>query len=202
LQKTQKPFTLTLIITTGASIDAINDVIPENDPLSVYRYNSTFVSFARSAIAADNVDPCSNENLEGLEFLCQALQENDLIATLNNVTYPVDVCHSPDDELVHFENAPDFDANPFVSYVAASGSHNDAGGSCILTAMLFGVGVDFVTFEPPALHSEGGCVGQSPAPTFMPSSAMPTSSAMPLLSMGALDYSFLLPIVLFLSCLR
>jgi hypothetical protein len=77
----------------------------------------------------------------------------------------VDVCHSPDDELVAYENVPDFTVNPtFVSYVPSTGSHNDAAVDCILGSLLYATSSGFQAIMPPVAHFPGGCASATPAP--------------------------------------
>lgn len=163
------------LITAGASEADINAQIPAEDPLSLM--DPALISFVRAAIASNNFDPCAGDDLAvaGADRLCQALQDNDLIALLATVEYPVDVCHSPDDELVAYENVPDFTVNPdYVSYVPATGSHNDAGTQCILTSLLYATSGDFQAIVPPVAHFPGGCASAAatPAPSFGPGPTM------------------------------
>jgi hypothetical protein len=170
------------LITAGASAADINAQIPANDPLSIM--DPAMLSFARTAISSNNFDPCAGDNLAaaGADRLCQALQDNDLIALLATVEYPVDVCHSPDDELVAYENVPDFTVNPeFVTYVPATGSHNDAGTQCILRGLLYATSGDFQAIVPPVAHFPGGCASSSPS--LVPSQS-PSKSSNPSSSLG------------------
>jgi hypothetical protein len=169
------------LVTASTPEDDINAQIPTDDPLSLF--DPALISFVRTGIAANNFDVCAaGDNLEaaGVGLLCQALEDNDLIALLASVEYPVDVCHSPDDELVAHENVPDFTVNPtFVSYVAATGSHNEAGAQCILTSLLYATSSDFSAITPPAAHFPGGCASATPsfAPTNAAATPAPTSGA-------------------------
>ena len=44
---------------------------------------------------------------ESVEKLCQSVKNNDLSDILmNQIDYPVVICHSPDDELIYFDNVP------------------------------------------------------------------------------------------------
>jgi hypothetical protein len=153
------------LITAGTLEADINAQIPTDDPLSLMA--PYMISFARTAIADNNFDPCAGDNLAAVNMdrVCQALQENDLIALLATVEYPVDVCHSPDDELVAYENVPDFTVNPtFVSYVPSTGSHNDAAVDCILGSLLYATSSGFQAIMPPVAHFPGGCASATPAP--------------------------------------
>jgi len=67
-------------------------------------WNSTLVTFFRDAIANNVTNPC-DESYSGYEVgvndeFCAALAQNDLIEVLENVQYPVELCHSVDDEVV------------------------------------------------------------------------------------------------------
>ena len=144
------------LLNASASENGVNQEIPTSDILSIF--DARLVDFARNAIAEGNFEPCSNTTvLSQFEFLCEALKENDLTKTLENVVYPVDVCQSPDDDLVVYENVPNFTANPLLSYIPASGTHNDAAIQCLLVALLVAVGEEFHAYAPPNTQSNGGC---------------------------------------------
>jgi hypothetical protein len=146
------------LITAGTLEADINAQIPTDDPLSLM--DPDMISFARTAIADNNFDPCAGDNLAAVNMdrACQALQDNDLIALLATVEYPVDVCHSPDDELVAYENVPDFTVNPtFVSYVPSTGSHNNAAAECMFGSLRYATSSGFQAIMPPVAHFPGGC---------------------------------------------
>ena len=153
----------------GDSEDTIRMAISETDPLSIY--NADFVSFARRAINEQNFDPCSSDTLdaEPVNFLCEALKDNDLTEILMNAIYPITICHSPADELISFDNVPDVSQNSFLSYVPATGSHDEAEEYCILTGAVFSFSGVFQTYIPPPAHFVDGCPSPTDAPSRIPS---------------------------------
>lgn len=61
--------------------------------------------FFVDALESQDEDPCNKETLpENVEGNCAALIANDLEEVLNDVDYPIDLCHSKEDELVVYEN--------------------------------------------------------------------------------------------------
>jgi pimeloyl-ACP methyl ester carboxylesterase len=129
-----------------------------------------FLQTFRQAIADGNRDPCQTlDNLEDrkLHFLCQAFLENDLIEMLEaQVDFPVEVCHSPDDDVVPYANVPDFSSNPNLGLVpGVTGSHLEAGEYCILLSLNFAATSGMLQSFPVTPLEEGSC----PIPTLQPS---------------------------------
>ena len=81
------------------------------------------------------------------------MAQNDLIETLENAEYPIDLCHSKIDELVPYANVPDVNANTFA-YTAA-------GNYCVGQ-----VGIGFIVTYDASLyvikekHEDGGGTSQ------------------------------------------
>jgi len=83
----------------------VNSKLANYEPSQIdYLWNITLVTFLRDAIANNVTNPC-DESYSRYEVgvndeFCAALAQNDLIEVLENVQYPVQLCHSADDELV------------------------------------------------------------------------------------------------------
>jgi hypothetical protein len=123
--------------------------------------NSTIVSFFTDALANNVTDPCSESYSEyevGItDKICQALLDNSLIDDLYNVQYPVQVCHSVDDELVTYNNVPDVTRNDYLSVVPVTGDHGTAGATCITADIFSFASPAFTTYETPSKHEVDGC---------------------------------------------
>jgi hypothetical protein len=148
-----------------------------------------FLQIFRQAVADGTRDPCRTlDNLVdlNLNFLCQALLENDLIELLEvQVDFPVAVCQSPDDDLVTFANVPNFSSNPNLELVpGVMGNHLQAGEYCILWSLSFAATSPVLQSFPITPLEEESCPTGTPTgsvqPSAMPStvqpSAMPSSS--------------------------
>jgi hypothetical protein len=147
------------LITNSSSDQAIQAVIPIDDPLSVY--SSEFTAMVREAIVDGDTDPCNNADrvVEGInDKLCDALKENDLTVLLETTPFPVRLCHSREDEIVDFANLPDFDANVLLEFLEASSTHREAANPCVLQAILFMLGSDFQDYQVKAKHTNEGCL--------------------------------------------
>jgi len=106
--------------------------------------NPDFVDLVVKSYDAGNRDPCNSKFMtESVEKLCQSIKNNDLSDVLmNQIDYPVVICHSPDDELIYFENVPNtteyehltmIEDVPLVgSLVQPSGTHVQSAGQCLL----------------------------------------------------------------------
>jgi len=61
-------------------------------------------------------------------LLCQAIEENTSIDLIESTTFPVSICHSPNDELVPIGHAPrDVSINPLLSKLTLLGQAPTAG---------------------------------------------------------------------------
>jgi len=89
-------------------------LVPEDDMLSIY--NPDFIAFIQEALMNGENDPCKNQPIEGNnDLLCKAMQDQDIHNVLLNVTFPVVVCHSQDEEIVSYRNVPDLSQNAMIS---------------------------------------------------------------------------------------
>lgn len=172
---------LVSLVTESAATNDVRAAIPIDDPPSVM--DPELVAAVRLAIATNNYEPCkpgSELLVEGFsDKICQALRDNDLTETLESAEYPVKMCHSQEDFTVDISNLPDLDKNPLLSFQSATGSHSEAAGVCILTALLGLRAPDFQSYQVVAKHSEEGCsiaFGSGDAPSEPPS---PTSGDAP-----------------------
>ena len=55
------------------------------------------------------------------DLLCQAIEENTFIDLIESITFPVSICHSPNDDLVPIGHAPDVSINPLLSKLTVFG---------------------------------------------------------------------------------
>lgn len=164
------------LVTNSSSTAEVQSAIPVDDPLSIF--SPELLSFVRGAIVDGDSDPCNNADriVEGVnDKLCDALKENDLNSVLETSEYPVRLCHSPDDEVVSFENLPDFDKNVLLEFLESSGTHFEAAVPCLLQAMLFMLSSDFQDYPVEAKDTGEGC----PAPTLSPAPSPLTLSSSP-----------------------
>jgi hypothetical protein len=103
---------------------------------------SLCVSHVQQDLIAQNIyDVCFNSTVGVDDLLCQAIEENSFIDLVEATTFPVTICHSPDDELVSIGNAPNISANPLLSNMTllgtgVNGSHFDALVFCYMTQVL------------------------------------------------------------------
>lgn len=167
------------LVTNSSTAEEIQAAIPIDDPLSVM--SPDMVSFVREAIANDYASPCSGDKVvEGFnDLLCDALNDNDLTELLETTEYPVRLCHSPDDEIVSFENLPDFEANALLEFLPATGTHAEAGVLCLLQSVFFMLSSDFQDSQFEAKDTEGGCLGivsiESSSPSGLGDSPAPSA---------------------------
>jgi len=124
--------------------------------------NANVLSLVRGAVTAENSSFCEPDyegyNAELHGKLCEALKQNDLTETVENVQYPVVICHSVNDELVPFSHVPDVTKNPFLILKELETTHNDSIFSCLID-QIFLLSTDLSRFASPPKHLEGGCSG-------------------------------------------
>ena len=89
----------------------------------------------KELLAQNQSDFCFNSTPGVDDILCQTLYENSYIDLLENVTFPISICHSADDEIVPVSNAPNMSVNPLLYEATllgqrASGSHVMAAAFC------------------------------------------------------------------------
>lgn len=90
------------------------------------------------------MDICFNSTIGVDDLLCQTLDENSYIDWVESTTFPISICHSPDDEIVPFANAPPdlsvnsllYSATIFGGLQTPTGSHIRAGVFCNLYQIL------------------------------------------------------------------
>ena len=133
------------ITTELGGADRLNELVPTpmgENSLSVW--NQDFIQFIDEAVNDGVMKPCENQarinqaSREGrpVNRLCEALLANDLSDYINSITYPYNLCHSRDDEVVPVENVQE--ENDFTSaLIQVSGGHNEAGLMCIQEAVTF-----------------------------------------------------------------
>ena len=92
---------------------------------------------------AGNHDPCNSEfNTDSVDKICEAVKQNDVSEILENIEYPVVICHSPNDDMVYFTNVPDAtmndnliliqDVQPVGSVVNPQGGHIESNFQCLM----------------------------------------------------------------------
>jgi len=60
-------------------------------------------------------------------LLCQAIEENTLIGLVESTTFPTTICHSPNDEAIPIDHAPDVSINPLLSTLTLLGQGPSGG---------------------------------------------------------------------------
>ena len=87
----------------------LNDLVPiPMSKASFVLWNPDFITFIEEAMADGDLEPCENQvriskasvEARPVDKLCGALLANDLSDYINSITYPYDLCHSTDDEVV------------------------------------------------------------------------------------------------------
>jgi hypothetical protein len=156
--------TLVSLLTNSTPEPIIRNYMPYEDQRDILNllFNDVFLEFVNASVSAGNFDPCamaSQEELDekNLSLTCDAFQLNVVSELLQNAPYNVTVCHSPDDEVVPFGSVPDLSGNENVTFTLAEGSHNDAGGVCILNSLLYFLSPEFTSVTVNPLHSTSGC---------------------------------------------
>lgn len=87
----------------------LNDLVPTPmSKASFVLWNQDFIAFIEEAMADGEMEPCENQvriskasaAAKPVDKLCEALLANDLSDYINSISYPYDLCHSADDEVV------------------------------------------------------------------------------------------------------
>lgn len=80
-------------------------------------FNPVFLENTRTAISELGIlDACVVTTPGVDDLLCQALRESDVLQLVQETTFPISICHSPDDMLVpRSGHAPNVSANPLLS---------------------------------------------------------------------------------------
>lgn len=151
---------------------------PAEDPLVMM--NPDFVTMMRIAVVDGERDACGTMAKEGsTDKLCEAMQSNDLIDILETATYPVSICHSPEDDAISYGNLPDnidqLDNVSLFNLLPVQGDHFESSSTCLIAMMLpmssFG---DYVSSKIDDLDEPGAC-SRIPSPTDPPSIPPPST---------------------------
>jgi hypothetical protein len=169
-------------LATTTEFEGLNNLTAPDDPLSFF--SAPILAFLEAAVANNITDPCNSDLVVVGETdqLCAALQANDLVDVIENSIGPITILHSPDDELVPFENLPNLTANPLLTYIPLQGGHSGAGAEyLVIVISAFQTQVDlgnFPTLEAAALARCPPSVAgiETDAPTYSPTSA-PSAAA-------------------------
>lgn len=169
-------------------------------------WNANILTLFRTAAQNGVRDFCNPDyvgNIVGkTDKFCEALKENDLIETIMNVQYPIEFCHSTNDEVIFYENLPDVSLNSqYLKLLTPKDTdHLQAGVECLtdevqaIAGGLFGSS-DLDQYVPQSFldannefrnNNNGGCPVPAPptpqttkAPTPNPT-ASPTTSLLTL----------------------
>jgi hypothetical protein len=88
----------------------------------------TVCCLPQSSLARNITDVCFTSTPGVDDLLCQAIEENTSIDLIESTTFPVSICHSPNDELVPIGHAPtDVSINPLLSKLTLLGQGPTAG---------------------------------------------------------------------------
>lgn len=165
------------LVNTGSTSAVVNNFIYDlngDDPTVLF--SSELTNFTRTALAAGDTKPCGpDSSLPGKpEFLCAALEDQDLTQTVLDTTFPIQFCHSPDDVLVDYGNVPNVSLNDKLSLSVVSGSHFEAGGACLTQALLWFLNPDLDNYL--AQNDQDFLAGSKQDPGAAPNGGSPTSS--------------------------
>lgn len=127
-------------------------------------------------------DPCDDFATNTSDLLCAALQHNSLLGKggLEDISFPVQLCHSPDDDGITYDNLPEFPfVNPKVTLYTENdplfrpqGLHFGSQTYCSLSPIL-ALGVDVGGDDSPMLitplaEEPGICSTRTRSPTAAP----------------------------------
>lgn len=156
--------TLVDLIRSSTPDPIVRESMPYDDQNDLLRrlFDDEYLTFVNASVLAGEVDPCGSTSQEELERLnvdkiCEGFQLNVIVDTLQNAPFKVSVCHSEDDEVVPFESVPDLSGNDNLVFVAAQGSHNEAGGECIFGALLYYLSPTFQSINVDPIHFNTDC---------------------------------------------
>ncbi|KAI2504475.1 hypothetical protein MHU86_9974 [Fragilaria crotonensis] len=121
---------------TSPSMELVDSLMPVP---ATNIFTTAMLDKTRDLLAQNITDLCYNSTPGIDDLLCQTLEENSYIDLVEATTFPISICHSPDDEVVPIAHAPNMSANSllyeaslFGSLLAATGSHVEAGAFCNL----------------------------------------------------------------------
>jgi hypothetical protein len=163
-------------------LNQIYQVVPPDDPLSILIPE---VNMVRTYVA-DGIEtshPCRATAVEGVtDLLCQVFIDNSLVEAVLNARYRIRFCHSPDDKVVTIDNIPaNISQYSHLSFIEASGEHQEAGTFCLVQAILYLTGNDLVSVNATAVQSVEVCpehdslATPTAATTTAPPSSRPSS---------------------------
>ncbi len=126
-----------------------------------------FVLAMESFLTDGILDPCSSVPIEVLRDLemdlaCAAMKENDLTILLEEqIEFPVEFCHSPDDTIAVVGNLPNFNSEFLTQVPDVTGDHFEAAETCFLHILQTAIGfsADLVNYPVEPLHDEQCCPG-------------------------------------------
>ncbi len=141
-------------------IMAIESSLNEGKTINDEIMSESFLTFFQGAIDDGETNPCSptysGYQVGVVDKMCEAMLQNSLTETLNEVKYPVALCHGQSDELLPY--FPDISQNPnYLSLQQVPGDHNAAGEECISNDILYLlVSTTFQQYVIQDKHSENG----------------------------------------------
>jgi len=158
------------VVNSAAAFEQIVNLTDTNDAFGII--DPAIVALFQAALASGDLLPCNNAVAGETDLLCQAFQEQDLVEVLETTTYPVILCHSPDDDLVSYGNLPDLSSNPLLTLINSTGAHLEAFLPCAVVSINFFLNdeLDLISVEDKT--NEGICEQPTtPPPSTAPSSA-------------------------------
>jgi len=155
-------------------------------------FDDEFLAWARDVYETGDPDPCARRFEQGFnDFICPAFKDNDITELLETTPFPIQMCHSVDDEVVVYENLPNITKNENLTLLTVTGSHLDAGFPCLTNAFMYLTTPAFQEYPIQAKHSVDGCptsnTSPSSSPTFVSQNSTgesSPSSALPVLPTG------------------
>lgn len=124
-----------------------------------------FVAAIDEFVARSISNPCSSTPLETLQqlemdLLCAALIDNDLTVLLEEqIEFPIEFCHSPDDTLAVVENLPNLDSEWMTQVPDVTGDHFEAAETCFLHIVQTAIqlSTDLMNYPIEQMHDEQQC---------------------------------------------
>lgn len=131
-------------------LNQIYQAVPPDDPLSIVIPEVNMVQ-TYIADGTKSLHPCRSTAVEGVtDLLCQVFIDNSLVKAVLNARYHIQFCHSPDDKVVTIDNIPaNISQYSHLSFIEASGEHQEAGTFCLVQAILYLRGMIWSVLTPP-----------------------------------------------------
>lgn len=175
---------------TTLSVDDLSEFVEASIPSNATNILGIFPAYFTDAIqgylSEGNRDPCNTAPILelqslGVDQLCAAYIESDLTTTLASFDFPVQFCHSTEDDIISIDNLPSTMKPNFSLVPGVTGNHFEAAVTCLFQQIQNAINgaQDFIDLEIPALHAEdvGQCSGKTLPPTTVePTDAPPTAS--------------------------